>query len=615
MYRPLLWLAMIVTGCQVFWPTPLWSEEPEMVSVFPLGGQRGTRFQVEVRGEHLQNISGVWFDSESLHAQPVPLETTGGDEESAEQVLLTVDVDADAVLGAHPFRLIGPDGVSAPLTLNVHAERAMLESAGSHDTADQAQPIDSSVVINGCIAKPGERDHYVLDVVAGQKLRFEVITPKFLLGAEHGAFDQPEMILYERRGSLFDTQRLVRLEVADESVFYRETNAIVFLPRVSYHFETPLRCFVAVGALQGVGGSGHFYQLRVVSDHAKVAVAKKRWYPREVVRGRGSDVWPFRGSERQDLRRAIHADRLKRMWLRGGRSPGVATDAAHAESFRETEEIEPNDVLAGAVELDIPRLVHGRIDRPGDVDTFRFKVSDGQSLAFEIETPEIDSPHFSPLLQIVDAQGEELCSNIFRITQGDGDDWVKKIQPKVRYVFDEEGEYFLRIRDLTSRRADVEFAYRVLMRPQIPHLGGSLATGSMGAINLPRGTTRELVITTELDEGYDLPFTISMENLAPGVEIFPAATLPTQRVGNRRSGPRGETHRERFFPHRATTKVMLVADPEAALTRIPQWVIIKARPVVEGKAMEPVVVQRFLLMVVGEEIDANLELDAVPESN
>ena len=61
--------------------------------------------------------------------------------------------------------------------------------------------------------------------------------------------------------------------------------------------------------------------------------------------------------------------------------------------------------------------------------------------------------------------------------------------------------------------------------------------------------------------------------------------------------------------------MMLVADPEAALTGIPQWVIIKARPVVEGKAMEPVVVQRFLLMVVGEEIDANLELDAVPESN
>ena len=94
--------------------------------------------------------------------------------------------------------------------------------------------------------------------------------------------------------------------------------------------------------------------------------------------------------------------------------------------------------------------------------------------------------------------------------------------------------------------------------------------------------------------------TISMENLAPGVEMFPAATLPTQQVANRRSGPRGETHRERFFPRRATTKVMLVAHPKAALTTIPQWVIIKARPVVKGKVAQPVVVQRFLLMVVGE---------------
>ena len=602
MHRLLLWLVMIATGCQVFWPTPLWSQEPKMVSVFPLGGQRGTRFQVEVRGEYLQDVCGVWFDSEFLHAQAAPLETTEGDEETAGRVLLTVDVDAAAVFGAHPFRLIGPGGVSAPLTLNVHAERAMVEDAGSHDTADQAQPIDSAVVINGCIAKPGERDHYVLSVVAGQKLRFEVITPRFLLGVGHGTFDQPEMMLYERRGSLFDAQRLVRLEAADESVFYRETNTIVFLPRVSYHFETALRCFVAVGALQGVGGPDHFYQLRVVSDQAKVAVAKKRWYPREVVRGRGSVVWPFRGSERQDLRRALQADRLKRMWIRGGKSPEFTanTGGGRADSFREIEEIEPNDVPVQSLGFEIPSLVHGRIDRPGDVDTFRFKVSDGQSLAFEIETPEIDSPHFSPLLQVVDAQGEELCSNIFRITEGDGDDWVKKIQPKVRYVFDEAGEYFLRIRDLTSRRADVEFAYRVLIRPQIPHLGGSLAAGSTGAINLTRGTTRELVITTELDEGFDLPFTISMENLAPGVEMFPAATLPTQQVANRRSGPRGETHRERFFPRRATTKVMLVAHPKAGLTTIPQWVIIKARPVVKGKVAQPVVVQRFLLMVVGE---------------
>ena len=72
---------MIIIGCQVFWPTPLWSEEPEMVSVFPLGGQRGTRFQVEVRGQHLQNVSGVWFDSESLRAIGRPLKIANSNDD------------------------------------------------------------------------------------------------------------------------------------------------------------------------------------------------------------------------------------------------------------------------------------------------------------------------------------------------------------------------------------------------------------------------------------------------------------------------------------------------------------------------------------------------------
>ena len=50
-------------------------------------------------------------------------------------------------------------------------------------------------------------------------------------------------------------------------------------------------------------------------------------------------------------------------------------------------EKEPNGTAGEALEILLPALVEGAIERPGDTDIYKFKVSDGQSLAFEIETP------------------------------------------------------------------------------------------------------------------------------------------------------------------------------------------------------------------------------------
>ena len=35
--------------------------EPEILSIFPLGGRQGSSFQVEIRGQALAGARGVWF--------------------------------------------------------------------------------------------------------------------------------------------------------------------------------------------------------------------------------------------------------------------------------------------------------------------------------------------------------------------------------------------------------------------------------------------------------------------------------------------------------------------------------------------------------------------------
>ena len=81
-------------------------------------------------------------------------------------------------------------------------------------------------------------------------------------------------------------------------------------------------------------------------------------------------------------------------------------------------------------------LVRETIIFPGPVDTFRIQVESGLCLAFEIETPVLGQHRFSPLLRVIDDQGEQAYSNIFHQVGGDGDDWIKTIHPKVTHTFE-----------------------------------------------------------------------------------------------------------------------------------------------------------------------------------
>src|SRR5207344_74509 len=126
-------------------------------------------------------------------------------------------------------------------------------------------------------------------------------------------------------------------------------------------------------------------------------------------------------------------------------------------------ETEPNESRAQALELTLPVVVEGSIGQPGDVDNFQFNVREGQQLAFELETPDFLPPFFNPRLGILDGQGQEIFSNVFRRVGGDGDDWIKLVQPKVTYTFERKGEYVLQIRDVTARLGQPGFKYRILI--------------------------------------------------------------------------------------------------------------------------------------------------------
>ena len=104
-------------------------------------------------------------------------------------------------------------------------------------------------------------------------------------------------------------------------------------------------------------------------------------------------------------------------------------------------------------------------------------------MAFEIETPNLEPPYFNPRLAIRDQTGRELVTNIYRKVAGDGNEWIKTVEPKTLYTFQHAGTYYLQMRDLGQSQRNPNFRYRLLVRPQIPHMG-KIAPKTFGIVGI-----------------------------------------------------------------------------------------------------------------------------------
>ncbi|MBM3803229.1 MAG: hypothetical protein FJW26_13090 [Acidimicrobiia bacterium] len=575
---------------------------PEAISVFPVGAQQGSVFEALVRGRNLEGVYGVWFATEGVAAsvekveqievdsEPDPYEKRWGQKlVQSHLVILKIQVAADATRGKHSFRLVTPNGMSNPLTFLVDAGPVTPEIATDHSKAQDAQHLELPAVVNGKVSEMGERDFYSFDAAAGQQLTFHALSNTTLRDR-----DAAQFALYRPGGSWYDPNRPLRLAWAPQA-------------RLTYTFEKPGRYLVAVTSFQGVGGPDYSYRL-CIGQAGSLHFSREE----ELL------TPPTRVDKLQSpFRRKLEPDRLQALQARtvgetlmghsgaGGRSTAVTGSAALSDPsssasdvdvttddgvLRVLTEVEPNDTPDQASEVSLPFLVEGAIGRPNDVDTFKFKVPAKAKLAFELETPEVATPAFNPHLSVIDANGEEMLTNYYRKIAGDGDDWVKLIQAKVVYTFEREGYYTLRIRDITARFGETAFRYRVIVRPQIPHVG-KIEVQEDG-LNLVAGEAKKLTLVTEQEEGFGGEILFSVQGLPPGVQALAGADVEPDT-----EPPLPEINKERFVPKSKKTTILLAADADAPASGVPQLARIIARPVVGGKIGAPLTVGGVVVMV------------------
>jgi hypothetical protein len=632
------------------------STEPELISVAPLGGRQGTTFRVEVRGRALEGVSGAWFQCNDLKATLRTVEKSeqapkakdsieepyGATPDSKHDYRAVLDVEAgrDAAIGLHAFRLVTPRGVSNALTLQVVSEPVVSETSASHKTPGEAQFLQLPTVVNGRINQEGELDFYSFDATEGQELLFQVLS-NFKMDVSYRA--QVDLTLYELSGSWFDPHRANPLTISKPLLSWEPVSRFsrkdfgakfVLFPHLSHRFSKKGRYLISVGSFLGRGGPDYSYQLRIVSSNQPSVFRSTRWTAGEPAHPDPGD-WLERDSAtlRQigSFTRRLEANRLQDLWARtagaprksetrgepgnrsGSDSPGgargktVATSSAPASSeaalasFPVTlvprRESEPNDQPGQALQITVPTLVEGTIQQPGDVDHFVFNATASQALAFEIETPDVAPPRFNPWVKVLDAKGQELFANIYKEYGGDGDDVNKTLERKTLYTFSQEGRYILQVRDLTYRQGGAGFAYRILVRPQIPHLGrtevslgvtaqSSQLVDTTDRLNLVVGESRKFTVVCEKEEGFDGVIAIAVENLPPGVEALPSSPAEWEEVLLRgmQYRPLGIdiVDSANYRAKRQVVTVALLASPDAKPMTQPTLLRLSARPIVAG---------------------------------
>lgn len=563
----------------VLWSVPAGAAtlpEPSLSSLFPLGGRPGAQIQVAVRGTQLASARAAWFDSTGLTAEIVSCETGAGDgaeakpspDSQADLLTLRVQVDADVTPGEHRLRVVTPGGLSNSLPFWVHREPAQWETESAHELPDGAEALNPyPLVVHGRFTRLGEVDDFSFEAPAGTKLRFQVHSSPSL---------DPAVTLFEKSGGWFDPKGTRRLAFNDEEVFYPGTSTE---PILSHRFGKPGTYFVRVSSFRGTASADHAYLLRVVPEPERHAPAgsAKRSEP-------DAKDW-----EERSWTRTLAPDRMKALWTRAVPSLARPPDPESSTGKTDSPEQPQLDPFAPIPEVSLsgqepaeseppritlPTLLTGALQRPGEIHRVRFSADVGDRIVLEVETPDKTVPLFNPYLKLVDADGVEVVTNVHSFLNSNTE-VQKQIYPKTTHSFPRAGAFTLEIRDITATFGDERMSYRVLVRPQVPHMGKIHIEDEV--LNLEAGRAGTVSVITDQEEGFEGAIMLTMEGVPPGVEAMTATkSEPVQPP------PINRGREDRYVAQNQKATLLLVVSPDAPATARPVTVRVAARPVVEG---------------------------------
>ncbi|MGI8980351.1 MAG: PPC domain-containing protein [Pirellulaceae bacterium] len=409
---------------------PLLAVEPALGGIAPYGVQRGVETEVLFQGGRLQDAKELLFYSPGISVTSLEAVNDG-------TVKAKLNVAADCRLGIHAVRVRTLTGVSNLRTFTVGALPEVKE-VEPNSAFDKPQAISMNVTMSG-VVDAEDVDHFVVDLKKGQRLTAE------LEGLRLGNtfFDPYVAILNAARFELSrsDDAALLNQDCLCSIVAPEDGKYIVQIRESSY------------------GGNGACtYRLHIGGFPRPTAVYPAGGKPGEVL------AVKYLGDAAGDVAAQVTlpTDGKQETGLFAQDANGIAPspNVVRVIDLPNALEVEPNDALAQASPGSAaPCALNGIIEKPGDVDHFKFSAKAGQQFDIRVYARKPLRSPLDSVLTILNAAGGGIVGND---DTGGPDSYVRFGAPA-------DGDFFAVVQD-QLKSGGPNYVYRVEITPVAPAL-------------------------------------------------------------------------------------------------------------------------------------------------
>ena len=374
-------------------------EPPVLASLAPRGAERGKTVRLVLDGKQLAAATELVITG--LPAAGATTAKLVQDDETAKdpnRARADVTIPADAAPGIVRVSLKSPGGATAELPFAITPFPEVAE-AGANEAQGTASKVALPATLVGSLDRAGDTDYYRFDAAANQQLGVEVVASAI------GSKLEPVL-------TLTDSSSRVLAETTGALLGHTIEQAGTYVLRVR---DVDYR------------GSGEmFYRINagpvpIVTDVFPPGIARGAEIDVEV---RGVNLGDVRSVKIKAAENAVADSRVdvpvKLAAAPAGSPPTVYDAPLNSKNlivgeFTEVTESAANDDAAGANAVPTPATANGRIERPGDVDVFRFAAKKGQRLIVDVNARRIGSP-LDSFVEILDSAGKPLPRATLRST-------------------------------------------------------------------------------------------------------------------------------------------------------------------------------------------------------
>jgi hypothetical protein len=465
---------------------PAFAAAPVLSSIMPRGGQRGTEVVVTFGGARLADAQEVMCYSPGFQVAKLDVKDN--------QVQATVKIAADCPLGEHAFRVRTASGVSDLKTFWVGALPVVQEVEPNNEFA-KPQAIPLNCTVHGTVTSE-DVDYFAVEAKKGQRISVEI--EGIRIATDMGAGN-----LFDPYIAILDAKRF-ELATSDDTPLLKQDGCLSIVAPADGKYVIQVR------ESSYKGNPGCHYRLHVGTFPRPTAVFPMGGKPGEEVEVR------FLGDAAGEIKKKVKlpAEPNTRFRLHAEDAGGISPSGLpfRVVDLPNVNEVEPNDAVATATKGEAPCAFNGIVDKPGDIDFFRFAAKKGQVYDIHCYARRLGSP-LDPILYVYNAQGNVLTGN---------DDMPGSPDSYVRFSVRADGEYLLSVAD-HLKKGGPTYVYRVEVTPVQPKVDVAVPVFALYQqerqwVAIPKGNRyATLLTTTRADWSGDL--TMEAAGLPAGVKM------------------------------------------------------------------------------------------------